>query len=169
MQEKETTKNLIISDVSQIPTKGRLLALDLGTKKVGVAVSDELQFTIRHVGTIARRSWKLFLKEISRFLTEFDAQALIIGLPFNFDGSESEMSAEARRIANNFSLSLDIPVYLQDERVTTYEARGRLWELGLNEKQMREKIDSEAAAIILHDFIELRNQFLRSKKAKVEE
>jgi putative Holliday junction resolvase len=81
-----------------------------------------------------------------------------LGLPYNLDGTESEMSEEARRLARNFSLSLTIPVYLHDERVTTYEARGRLWELGLNDKKIQKRLDSEAAAIILEDFIQTRNK-----------
>lgn len=166
MQDKETTNYFIFSDVFRAPTKGRLLAIDLGTKKIGVAVCDEAQFTIRHVSIIKRRSWKTFLNEITVFLTEFDAKALVIGLPFNSDGSESEMSLDARRIARNFSLSLNIPVFLQDERVTTYEARGNLWETGASEKEIREKLDAEAAAIILNDFIEQRNHLLNQKEIK---
>ena len=63
------------------------------------------------------------------------------------------MSAEARRLARNFSLSLEIPVILQDERVTSYEARGRLWERGVEPKDTKSLVDSEAAAIILSDFL----------------
>jgi len=75
-------------------------------------------------------------------------------LPLESDGSESEMSAEARRMAHNFGLSLSIPVFLQDERVTSYEAKSRLWERGVNLKESRQLVDSEAAAIILSDFID---------------
>lgn len=164
MQDKDTTKYFIFSDVFRAPQNGRLLALDLGTKKVGVAVSDELQFTVRRVAIIERQGWKKFLKEVINYLNEFDARALVIGLPYNFDGTESEMSEEARRLARNFSLSLEIPVFLQDERVSTYEARGNLWKQGVNEKQIREKLDAEAAAIILSDFIEHRNQLLKQNE-----
>lgn len=141
------------TDNFQLPEKGRIVALDLGTKKVGAAVCDELQITTRGVRIIKRESWKKFLQQIIELLAEFDAVALVLGLPLESDGSESPMSLEARRLARNFSLSLDIPVFLQDERVTTYEARGRLWEKGYTDKQIREKLDSEAAAIILSDFL----------------
>jgi putative Holliday junction resolvase len=165
VQDKETTKYFIFSDVFRAPTQGRLLSIDLGTKKVGVAVSDETQFTIRHIGILERKSWKKFLKEVSDFLKEFDAKALVIGLPYNSDGSESDMSLDARRIARNFSLSLNIPVFLQDERVTTYEARSNLWEIGASDKEMRQALDSEAAAIILNDFIEQRNHLLKQQES----
>ena len=75
--------------------------------------------------------------------------------PYNFDGTESEMSAEARRLAPNFSLSLDIPVFLQDERATSYEAKSRLWEQGADLKETSSRVDSEAASIILSDFLDI--------------
>ncbi len=157
MQQQETTNQEDFTDVFRAPPKGRLLALDLGTKRIGIAVSDELQITVRGLCVIERASWKKVLKQIIAYLEDFDAVGLVLGLPYNFDGSESEMSQEARRLARNFSLSLEIPVFLQDERVSSYEAKRRLWESGLSEKEARKKVDSEAAAIILSDFIELRN------------
>src|SRR5687768_9588160 len=103
---------------------------------------------------LQRTSWKKLLVKIQDTLAEFDAVALVVGLPYNFDGSESEMTAEAREMARKFSLSLDVPVYLQDERATTYEARGRLWNLGMETDEMSSIVDSEAAAVILGDFLD---------------
>ena len=160
MQELETTNPDDFTDVFRVPSNGRLLALDLGTKRIGVAVSDELQFTVRPVCVIERTSWKKVLKQIIAHLENFDAVGLVLGLPYNTDGSESEMSVEARRLARNFSLSLDIPVLLMDERLTSYEAKGYLTKIGLSLKEIRKRVDSEAAAIILSDFIELRNHRL---------
>jgi putative holliday junction resolvase len=158
VQEKETTNPSDFLDVFAVPQSGRLVALDLGTKRIGVAVSDELQFTVRPYKTIERTGWKKLLLQIKEILADFDAVGLIIGLPYNFDGSESEMSREARRLARNFSLSLEIPVILQDERVTSYEAKGRLWKEGVSDKEFRRRVDNEAAAIILSDFIDRRNE-----------
>jgi putative holliday junction resolvase len=164
VQEKETINQDDFLNVFSVPETGRLVALDPGSKKIGVAVSDELQITVRGLQTIERPSWKKLLLQIKEILADFDAVALIIGLPYNFDGTESEMSQESRRLARKFSLSLEIPVILQDERVTTYEARGRLWKQGVSEKEMRRRIDAEAAAIILSDFIERRNQSSKQKR-----
>ena len=158
MQEKETTNPDDFLDVFRVPDRGRLVALDLGTKRIGVAASDELQFTTRPLKTIERTGWKKLLLQIKQILADFDAVGLVIGLPYNFDGSESEMSQEARRLAQNFALSLDIPVLLQDERVTSYEAKGRLWKEGVSDKEFRARVDNEAAAIILSDFIARRNE-----------
>ena len=164
MQDKETTNQPELTDVFRAPTSGRLLSLDLGMKRIGVAVSDELQFTVRHVCVLTRKSWKKVLKQIVAFLNEYDAVGLVLGLPYNTDGSESEMSQEARRLARNFSLSLDVPVFLQDERLTSYTAKGYMREVGFSEKEIRKRVDSEAAAIILSDFIERRNQMLARTK-----
>jgi putative holliday junction resolvase len=161
VQEKQTTNQSEFTDVFRAPEKGRIIALDLGTKRIGVAVSDELQFTVRPLKIIERTGWKKLLRQIKELLAEFDAVTLVLGLPLNTDGSESEMSQEARRLAGNFSLSLEIPVILQDERVTTYEARGRLWQQGISGKELKKRVDSEAAAIILRDFIELRNELIK--------
>ena len=153
VQDKNNVNEPDFTDIQSAPKSGRLLSLDLGSKKVGVAVSDELQLTVRRVKIIKRAGWKKFLIEIANLIEDFDAKALVVGLPVNFDGSESEMSADARRLARNFSLSLRVPVYLQDERTTTFDARGRLWEQKTKEPRMKELLDSEAAAIILEDFI----------------
>ena len=153
MQEKETINPPDFSEISH----GRILALDLGTKRVGIAVCDELQITVRPVSVIPRRNWKELLRKISVLIEEFDAVALVLGLPFNFDGSESEMSMEARRLYRNFSLSLKIPVYFQDERLTSKAADRYLRDQRLDERQIRKHIDSNAAAFILNDFLALKH------------
>lgn len=152
MQDLETTNQ---ANFSAIPAHGRIIALDLGTKRVGVAVCDEMQIAIRGVCVLQRKSWKELLRKISELIEELDAVALVLGLPFNFDGSESEMSTEARRLHRNFSLSLRIPVFFQDERLTSLTAQSYLHAQGVPEKEIRKRIDSDAAAFILHDFIEL--------------
>lgn len=161
MQHKETPNSGQFTDGPtdrpKVPGHGRLLGLDLGTKWIGVAVTDESQIIATPVRAIERKSWKKTLETVKDILAEFDAVGLVIGLPYNSDGTESEMSVEARRIARNFSLSLDIPVVLQDERVTSYEARRRLWKRGVGLKDTKSLVDAEAAAIILSDFLSIRD------------
>ncbi len=154
MQQQDTSNSGSIAELSAIPERGRLVALDPGMKRVGVAVCDELQTVPRPVRTLERSSWKKLLRDVSDIVVEFDAVALIIGLPFNFDGTESPMSAEARSMARKFSLSLNLPVVLQDERATSYEAKGRIWERGVDLLNTRDIVDAKAAAIILADLID---------------
>lgn len=160
MQENKTANQKELTDIADAPAEGRLLCLDLGTRKVGVAVSDDIQMTVRAVRLIRRTGWKKFLEKISGLIAEFDAAALIIGLPLGFEGDESEMSRDARDTARKFSLSMSIPVYLHDERLSTYTARGHLWKTGLEGKELRNRLDAESAAVILSDFIETRNMML---------
>jgi putative Holliday junction resolvase len=150
VQEKETIKG---AEISEVPSSGRLIALDPGTKRIGIALCDETQSVCRALGTIQRKSWKKLLQNVKELLGDYDAKALIVGLPYNFDGSESPMTAYAREMAAKFALSLDIPVLLQDERATSFEARGRLWKQGKTPKETRQ-VDAEAAAVILEDFLD---------------
>ncbi len=132
---------------------GRLLALDLGEKRVGVAVCDELRLTVRPLPFLRRTNWKQLLAAVADLLQRFDARALVIGLPLNLEGTESEAAAQARRLARNFQLSLRVPVFLQDERLTSREAEESLRAAGHRDKSLREHVDSEAAAIILRDYL----------------
>lgn len=154
MQDKKTTNPEQFTDPRTIPRRGRIVAFDLGSKWIGVAVSDESQSLATPVRTIERRSWKRTLSTLTDILAEFDAVGIIIGLPYNFDGTESEMSADARRFGRNLSFSVKIPIVLQDERVSTYEARRRLWARGVELKDTRSFVNSEAAAVILADFLD---------------
>jgi putative holliday junction resolvase len=154
VQEKETTNPGVVTDLSDVPADGRILAIDPGTKRCGVAISDEMRVTTRPLAAVPRTSWKKLLSNIKQTVSDFDAKALVIGLPLESDGSESEMSMMARDMARKFDLSLDVPVFLQDERVTSYEARKRLWERGIDPDETQAYVDSEAAAIILADFLD---------------
>lgn len=160
VQEKETTNQPDLTDVFNAPDAGRIVAIDVGTKRFGIAVCDELQFTARPVRSVKRFGWKKLLKEIINILEDFDAKALVLGLPYASDGSESEMSLHVRKLARNFSLSLKIPVFLQDERVTSFEAKNLLYEQGFDRKEVVERVDSEAASIILNDFLDRKRKQL---------
>jgi putative Holliday junction resolvase len=140
-------------DNQRKPT-GRLIALDLGARRVGVAISDELQITASPLPFIERRSWKDLLRRVSEIIEGYDARALVIGLPLGLDGTEGEAAGQARETAENFGRSLDVPVYLQDERLTTFAARSEMRSEGVRAEEIERRIDSESAAMILRDFME---------------
>ncbi|QYO66978.1 Holliday junction resolvase RuvX [Leptolyngbya sp. 7M] len=152
-QQIDTTNPQQIAERCAFPLSGRIIAIDPGMKRVGVAVSDESQTIARPIRRLERTSWKNLLADIKDIVREFDAVALVIGLPLASDGTESEMSAEARDMARKLELSLEIAVFLQDERVTSYEAKAKLWERGISLRETRDRVDSEAAALILTDFL----------------
>ncbi|HVF27232.1 MAG TPA: Holliday junction resolvase RuvX [Pyrinomonadaceae bacterium] len=129
------------------------MAFDLGTKRVGVAVSDELWITVRPLPFLRRTSWKKLLRDIADLQQTYDAQTIVIGLPLRLDGSEGDAATDARRIARNLSLSIDLPVWMQDERLTSRAAEESLRDLGLLPDDIKERVDGAAAALILQDFI----------------
>lgn len=135
------------------PPAGRLLALDLGARRVGVAVCDELRLSVRPLPPLVRASWKKLLGEIAELCRSFDAKGVVVGLPVNLDGTEGEAAAEARRVARNLALSLNIPVHLQDERLTSRDAEQTLRSAGAAESEVAARVDGEAAALILRDFL----------------
>lgn len=143
-----------VTDNAPDPT-GRLVALDLGAKRVGVAVSDELQITVTALPFIQRRSWKDLLRRVVAIIEGYDARGLVIGLPLGLDGRDGDAAQEARRLAENFRKSLNVPVYLQDERLTTFAADVKLRSEGVRPEEIENKIDSESAALILRDFMDL--------------
>ncbi|MFN2577248.1 MAG: Holliday junction resolvase RuvX [Pyrinomonadaceae bacterium] len=132
---------------------GRLLAIDLGAKRVGVAMSDELQMTVTPLECLERRSWKDLLRRVAALIERYDARGLVIGLPLSLDGKENDAAQKAKQKAENFSRSLRVPVYLQDERLTTFAAESELKSRGLVTSEIKQHVDSESAAIILRDFI----------------
>jgi putative Holliday junction resolvase len=137
---------------------GRYLALDIGEKRIGVAISDELKISIKALPPIQRTSWKRLLQQTKEIIQHYDARALVIGLPLRLDNTAGMAAAEMQRTAEKFRLSLEIPVFLQDEKLTTADARDNLRAAGVAAHEVETYIDSAAAAIILQDFITERQQ-----------
>ncbi len=138
---------------AQCDVRGPVLALDLGHKLVGTAVSDERLITIKRLNPIRRSNWKQLLKDVIALIQRFDAQTLVIGLPLRLDGTQGEAAKNAQQLATNFARSLKSPVYLQDERLTSVEAREILLSEGRKSEELPALIDGEAAALILRDFL----------------
>jgi putative Holliday junction resolvase len=143
----------VTSDAILLDSVGRLLALDLGLKRVGVAVSDELRITANPLPAIERRSWKDLLRRVAAIIQSYDARGLVIGLPLSLDGTEGSAAQDARATAEKFQRSLRVPVYLQDERLTTLTATAQLKEAGRSAHEIKRQVDSESATLILGDFI----------------
>ncbi|HSK62817.1 MAG TPA: Holliday junction resolvase RuvX [Pyrinomonadaceae bacterium] len=133
---------------------GPILALDLGDKLVGAAVSDEMLVSIKRLAPLKRSNWKKLLRDIVTLIQRYDAQTVVIGLPLRLDGSMGEAAEKARKVATNLSRSIAQPVYLQDERLTSFEAMGNLKTEGHASGEIGALIDGEAAALILRDFIQ---------------
>lgn len=132
---------------------GRVLALDLGAKRIGVAISDELRLTVRPLPNIKHANWKQLLRDVLELCERFDVRHVVVGLPLKLDGTEGDAAIESRRVARNLSLALPAPVSLQDERHTSYDAEGRLRADKKSRSEVARRVDGEAAALILSDYL----------------
>lgn len=131
----------------------RVLAIDLGAKNIGTAVSDALGITIRPVETIRRTSTARDIARL-RFLAEdLGAEAVVLGLPLRMDGTTGDAAKGALQFARRLEAELDVPVFMQDERLTSYEAEQIMIERGFSRNQRRARSDEFAAMIILQDYL----------------
>ena len=137
----------------QFQVSGPILALDLVEKLVGTAISDERLITTKRLPPLKRSSWKKLLQDIRNLVERFDAKTIVVGLPLRLDGSEGDAAKNVRRLAFNLARSVVQPVYLQDERLTSFAATENLKAEGLKPEDIPALVDGEAAATILRDFL----------------
>ena len=163
----------------------RVLAVDYGTRATGLAISDELQLTVRPLATIRslakssakssgkssdsstvrragksgeRRSKVDVTAEILRYAADYEVGELVVGLPLNMDGTRGEAARRVDRLIESLRVALDIPVIAVDERLTSREADQLLRASGATERERRVKSDEYAALIILEDFLASRQR-----------
>lgn len=135
--------------------KNRALGLDLGDVRIGVAVSDELGWTARGLTFIKRKNLKSDLAEIQKILDEFgNVDRLIVGMPFNMDGSEGERVKKTREFIEKLKGAFGLPIVEVDERLTTWEAEKVLIDADVSRKKRKDKIDQLAAALILQNYLD---------------
>ena len=140
---------------------GPILALDIGEKLVGAAISDERLVTTKRLPPLKRSNWKKLLQDVRYLVERFDAQMIVVGLPLKLDGTEGDAAKNVRRLATNLAKSMQVPVYLQDERLTSLEAMENLRAEGLKPDEIPALIDGEAAATILRDFLDTEQERMR--------
>ena len=135
----------------------RVLGVDLGSKRIGIAASDR-SGTIATPLTVLKRSGSLpnDYKAIARIVEEEEAVAVVIGLPLNMDGSEGSAARNARIEAERLATVVGVPVYIHDERRSTVEADRVLMERNMNAQKRRKVVDKVAAAVILQSWLDSR-------------
>lgn len=140
----------------------RIVGLDIGERRIGLAISDPTATLARPVGVLTRSgsdadALRLVADEIARLAAEADGVAsVVVGLPRKLDGSPTEMTPRVHAFAEQLRAASGLPVLLQDERLSSREAESRL---ALGDKDWRsrkKKIDAAAAAIILQDYLDSR-------------
>ena len=141
---------------AELPERGRLLGIDYGTKRVGVAVTDVFQEIASPLHNYQRISHTADVDFFRKLATEYQAVGLVVGLPLHVSGQESEKSQESRRYADWLSRVMELPHAFQDERYSSVTAEAWLLEAELTKKQRKARVDKLAAHIFLQDFIQQR-------------
>ena len=137
---------------------GRLMGLDLGEKRIGVAVTDDEQHMAFPERVLTRRSAKADRQVLARLAGELGVEGVVIGLPISMDGVAGANCAGVKRFGEFLARVLPLPVEYQDERLSTVEADERLRAAGLSADERRTRIDSAAAAVILEDYLRARQR-----------
>ena len=135
----------------------RFLALDVGSKRIGVAVSDELGLTAQPVLTLERRrKTREDLRPLARLARRFSVAGIVVGNPLHMSGEESPRATRTQTFAAELGELTGLPIHMWDERLTTQEAHQILYEAGHTRQEHRRVVDQVAATLILQSFLDER-------------
>jgi len=132
----------------------RILCLDVGDVRIGVAVSDSMRMIATPVEVIKRVGFGPDTRRVLALCQQYDTTLVLSGLPLNMDGTEQPLTARARKFANRIHGRFGVEVKLHDERLSTVEARSGLFEQGGYRALNKGKVDSASAVIILESYFE---------------
>jgi putative Holliday junction resolvase len=135
--------------LAALPPAGKLLGLDLGTKTIGVAVSDGLRYSATPLETIARTKFTADAERLKALVAQNAVAGIVLGLPLNMDGSEGPRAQSTRAFARNFAKLIDIPIAFWDERLSTSAVTRTLIEADMRRDRRAEVVDKLAASYIL--------------------
>ena len=140
---------MALIDLTDLPKTGTLIGIDPGSKTLGIAASDGLRLIASPVTTIQRSKLAKDLAALFALYDERQAVGLVIGLPLNMDGSEGPRVQSARALARNILKTRDVPIAMQDERMSTAQATRAMLEADLSRARRAQIIDASAASVIL--------------------
>jgi len=139
---------------TEVSIVARILAVDYGEKRIGLAVSDELGITASPLMTLARRSDDETVRQIAQLASKLRVTQIVVGLPRRTDAQESEMERKVKAFAEKLRQAVSVPVVLFDERFTTRIAEQVLLEADLSRRKRKRVRDRLAAVILLQSFLE---------------
>ncbi|WP_445375414.1 Holliday junction resolvase RuvX [Photorhabdus tasmaniensis] len=133
-----------------------IMAFDFGTRSIGAAIGQEITGTARALTSFKATDGIPNWQQIEKLLKEWRPDLVIVGLPLNMDGTEQLVTAQARKFANRLHGRFGVQIELQDERLTTVEARAHLFDRGGYKALDKGKVDAASAVIILESWFEQR-------------
>ncbi len=148
---------------------GRTLGLDVGTKTIGVAVSDEMGWTAQGLSTLARRGLAADLEALRRLAAEWDVERVVIGLPKNMNGTLGPQAAAVLEFAEAVKAALGLPVVTWDERLSTVAANRALLEGDVSRRKRKAVVDTVAAALILQGYLDRQAAIRASRQRPADE
>lgn len=135
--------------LSDIPDRGKIMGLDLGTKTIGVAISDGMRYSATPLETIKRTKFTQDAERIIELIGQNQVVAVILGLPLNMDGSEGPRVQSTRAFARNLAPRINLPIAFWDERLSTSAVTRMMIEADLRRDRRAEVVDKLAASYIL--------------------
>jgi putative Holliday junction resolvase len=129
------------------------IAFDYGLRSIGVAVGQSITGTASPLSALSAKDGIPNWEQIGRIFEEWQPTNLLVGLPLNMDGSEQEITQRAKKFANRLNGRFNLPVFTHDERLSTVDAKERLFELGGFKKLTKEKVDSVSACLIFETWL----------------
>jgi putative Holliday junction resolvase len=141
---------------AEAPLSGRILALDLGSKTIGLAVSDALGITAQGMETIRRRNKRFDLAALNSIIRRYGVTELVVGLPLRLSGQPGTQAEKANAFAEELREKFKIPVHLWDERLTSAEANRILKASEISIRKRAGAVDRLAAVLILQNYMESR-------------
>ena len=140
----------------QTPSAGRVLGLDVGARRIGVAISDPLGLTAQGLETLQRKNKKYDYSFLYRIIRDYDVRQIVVGLPLRMSGAEGTQAIKIQEFADGLRKHFKIPVHLWDERLTSAEANRLLRETNLSIEKRGEAVDRMAAVLILQSWMDSR-------------
>ena len=142
----------------KIDKKSRLLGVDPGKKRVGIAICDENKIIATPFTTLIKNNFSKFLMDINKIILENEIKGIVIGNPINMDGSPSKSSQSAKDLAINLSKNISIPIVMWDERLSSRGAFNLSSDLNVNTSKKISKLDENSAAFILQGALDFFNR-----------
>jgi putative holliday junction resolvase len=139
------------------PGHSRVLALDVGSKRIGVAVTDALGITAQGLDTIQRQNKRRDMEALRQVLAKYEVREIVVGLPLRLSGAEGTQSEKMRLFAEDLQAHFGLPVHLWDERWTSTQANRLLRETDLSIRKRGQAVDRMAAILILQSWMEARS------------
>jgi len=137
----------------EIPPGGRVLALDVGKKRIGLAISDELGITAQGLETLQRSRIREDLEKLGSIASRLNANVLLVGRPLHMSGSESRQSEYTKEFAERLGRWIGLPVVYWDERLTSAEAERLLRTAGVSLEEKKAAVDRLAAILLLESYL----------------